>query len=146
MDHKLILALIIALVSVLFTSTAYAAPKQTQFQKYVREIFYQKRLKNEASEYALARVSCPARNTTFGRLSYDVLEKAAFAPKKIHPVKGLWIERVHIFICAKTFELDITVIANAEGKIPQFKISPAKTKSKTSPKKEQHIYGDYKWR
>lgn len=135
----------IALGTVLFTSTGHVhAKKKTPFQSYLQKSFYVKKLKDVASKHAMANADeCPIRNTTFARKRYDVIQQPVFKKRRLHPFEGIWIEKVNVFVCGKSHALDITLVANPDGLLPKFDVSPSKALKIKQHEKPQNPYGEY---
>ncbi|MFP4313566.1 MAG: hypothetical protein ACLFR0_04470 [Alphaproteobacteria bacterium] len=125
MKDKIIYGILIGLLgiffTVLFSPGAYA---KSRFERYIHSSFYERAIKQAASHYVLARIeNCTTRRTVFVRKHYDLLEPVIFKKKKSHPVEGLWIERVTILTCGKSYNLDISVVSKESGEQPKFDVS-----------------------
>lgn len=145
MKHKLIYNVLTVLIAVLFTSAGDAhAAKRTKFQSYVQKSSYETRLKNAASNYALAKADeCDMRNTVFQRKRYDILEQPEFFGKAKNPTKGIWIEKVSVFVCGEAHFLDVTVISNKRGRLPKMDVSESKSFEGAKPQEQENFYGEY---
>lgn len=134
MHSRVILTALTILSALLCTAPLMAAQDNAALKKKLHEYlgrkFYREKIMNTATSYALAQSEgCPQRNAMVSRLRYKIIERPVFEAKKLHPVKGSWFETVSVVQCREGYQLDITVIANGNGKMPDFIASPARDPS-----------------
>lgn len=111
---------VLAILLGFFCTTPLTAAQKTPLQKYISYSFYKQKILNTASAYALTLDECAKRNAIVSRERYDLISPPVFREDKFHPVAGAWYETVTITQCLKTHKLLITVIADEDGKMPQF--------------------------
>lgn len=124
MQSKGLTSTLTILLALLCTSTAVAAQKNP-LHRYISYDFYSKKIMETASRYGLARDGCAQKNALASRARYDIVSPPVFIPEKLHPIAGAWTETVWLSQCRKSYKIKIVVLAQEDGKMPEFIAKPA---------------------
>ena len=119
MKSKGIIPILTILLALLCTSGAMAVQKNP-LHSYIGHNFYRTKIMQTASKYGLTQDGCGQKNAHVSRKRYDIVSKPVFVPEKLHPIAGAWAETVWLTQCQKAYKLKIIVVANKDGKMPEF--------------------------
>ena len=119
MQSKAPRTILTILLGLLCTTPAMAV-QENPLHSYISHDFYRKQIIRTASRYGLALDGCAQKNALVSRKRYDIVSKPVFTAGKLHPVAGAWAETVWLSQCQKSYKIKIVVVAQKNGKMPEF--------------------------